>query len=131
MRIEAGQLDQAMDLAADWPWTASSTASTRGRWSAPHRQATVIALSITGTGCGRPCCVADPDRDRDGLRGCLACSRGEALITFYDGFWRGCSSLRANLRGARDRDEMALELAEETGMHYYAAELLRFRARTP
>lgn len=51
-----------------------------------------------------------------------------SLITFYDGVLARVLISAGRLADARDRVKTALDLAEETGMHFYDAELLRIRA---
>jgi predicted ATPase len=53
-----------------------------------------------------------------------------SLITFYDAVLARLLIAAGEFEKARARIETALALAEETGMHFYDAELLRIRAHT-
>jgi tetratricopeptide (TPR) repeat protein len=53
-----------------------------------------------------------------------------SLITFYDAILARLLIANGELPKARERLQIALELAERTRMHFYDAELLRLRAHT-
>jgi predicted ATPase len=53
-----------------------------------------------------------------------------SLITFYDAVLARLLIAAGRLDQARDRIQIALQLADETGMHFYDAELLRIRAHS-
>lgn len=53
-----------------------------------------------------------------------------SLITFYDAVLARLLIAAGDVEAARARIETALALADETGMHFYDAELLRIRAHT-
>ncbi|MCW2687749.1 MAG: adenylate/guanylate cyclase protein [Mycobacterium sp.] len=53
-----------------------------------------------------------------------------ALVTFYDAVLARLLTAAGRPDEARERLQIALELADETGMHFYDAELLRLRAFT-
>ena len=53
-----------------------------------------------------------------------------ALITFYDAILARLLTAAGQLDDARARLQTALDLADDTGMHFYDAELLRLRAHT-
>src|SRR5205814_1178252 len=53
-----------------------------------------------------------------------------ALITFYDAVLARLLIAAAAPDEARNRLQIALDLADQTGMHFYDAELLRLRAHT-
>ncbi len=53
-----------------------------------------------------------------------------SLLTFYDALLARLLTSAGELTGARERIQIALDLADETGMHFYDAELHRLRART-
>jgi hypothetical protein len=53
-----------------------------------------------------------------------------SLITFYDAALARLLIAAGLVDQARDRIQIALQLADETGMHFYDAELLRIRAHT-
>ena len=52
------------------------------------------------------------------------------MITSYDGVLARLLIGAGQLDEARDRIDVGLALADETGMHFYDAELLRIRAHT-
>jgi hypothetical protein len=52
------------------------------------------------------------------------------MITFYDGALARLLLAVGQSADARDRVDAGVRLAEETGMHFYDAELLRIRAHT-
>jgi len=51
-------------------------------------------------------------------------------VTFFDGVLGRLLIAAGHCDSARARLDSALQLAEDTGMHFYDAELLRLRART-
>jgi hypothetical protein len=53
-----------------------------------------------------------------------------SLVTFYDAILARLLIASGELQKARERLEIGLELAEQTTMHVYDAELLRLRAHT-
>jgi class 3 adenylate cyclase/predicted ATPase len=130
IRIEAGELGCAADLASDL-----------GRLGAQHgfdswalvgvaQQETVKALSA----------LTENPGDMAALRAHIVSITGFvdmwralgmiSLITFYDAVLARLHLANNQVEEARQRLRTALGLADETGMHFYDAELLRLRAYT-
>ena len=130
IRIEAGQLDRAMEVA-----------TALGNYGAQHgfdswamvgaaQQETVAALAALD---GNPMDTVRLQTHIATLTSYLDMWRALAvrsLITFYDAVLARLLSAAGLLDQARDRLQVALQLADESGMHFYDAELLRIRAHT-
>ena len=130
IRIESGELDRGTAVAA----SLVSDARKHGldSWVAlGYAQQAVLAALVAMT--KRPA-------DREALRGHIATVTGlvegwralglKSMITFYDGVLARLLLAAGQPADARERVDAGLSLAEETGMHFYDAELLRIRAHT-
>ena len=131
MRIEAGQLDRAAVLAADLTEQAERHGFDMWRLVGATLQAAVERPGRTRRRRPRPGRAVGPHRDHDHAARHLAHgSRLNIYITFYDGVLGRLLIAAGQPEQARARLDTALQLAEDTGMHFYDAELLRLRART-
>jgi class 3 adenylate cyclase len=130
IRIEAGQLDRALEVA-----TALSTNGAQhgfDSWAmvGAAQQETVAALAALN---GNPLDTVQLQRHIATLTSYVDAWRALAvrsLITFYDAVLARLLIAAGRLDQARDRIQIALQLADETGMHFYDAELLRIRAHS-
>ena len=130
MRIEAGQLELAAVLAADLGemaerhdfdeyrlWAATQQVAVDGlvALGGDHIDQTVLAAHIT---------TMTGSLDVWRTVGLLMC------VTFYDAVLGRLLIAASRQQEARERLDASLELAQDTGMHFYDAELLRLRAQT-
>ena len=130
IRIEAGQLDRALEVA-----TALGTDGARhgfDSWAmvGAAQQETVAALAALN---GNPVDTVQLQTRIATLTSYVDVWRALAvrsLITFYDAVLARLLIAAGRLDQARDRIQVALQLADETGMHFYDAELLRIRAHS-
>jgi hypothetical protein len=130
LRIEAGQLDRAAPLVADLHSQAERHGLGGWRLIGATQQASVSALAALG---------AD-DLDPTGLSAHIATMttfvdtwRAAGLnvyLTFFDSVLARLLTAAGQPEAAREHLDCALQLAEDTGMHFYDAELLRLRAQT-
>jgi tetratricopeptide (TPR) repeat protein len=130
MRIEAGQLDEALELAVELAGEGDQYGFDSWAMVGAAQHATVSALSsLDGD-------AVDPDDLQTQIATITAfvdawrAFEVKCLITSYDGYIARLLIASGRIAEARDRVNIALMLAEETGMHYYDAELLRIRAGT-
>ena len=129
MRIETGQLDRAAVLVADMLGEAERHGFDMWWLVGGTQHASVGALASLGA-----------DHDPSGLSAHIATMatlldtwRTVGLfiyVTVYDGVLGRLLTVAGQPDQARARLDTALQLAEETGMHFYDAELLRLRAHT-
>ena len=130
MRIEAGQLDRAADIVEELSADAERHGFDFWTLVAATQQATISALSALGTG----------ERDPDALRRHIETmtmfvdswreAEAKLFVTFYDGVLARLLTAAGRAEEARMRLDIALQLARETGVNFYRAELLRLRAHT-
>ncbi|MEO6793387.1 MAG: AAA family ATPase [Mycobacterium sp.] len=129
IRIEAGQLDHAATLTTDLIDQAERDGLDQWRLVGAIQQGIINALASLG---------AD-DHDPAGLSACIATTAGSidmmravgqnAYGTFWDAILGRLLIAAGQLDQARAHLDAALRLAEDTGMHFYDAELLRLRAQ--
>ncbi len=130
VRMESGELDRAAAVAADL--VADARRHRLDSWVAlGHAQQAVVQALLA-----MAACPADPDA----LSGHISTVTGlvegwraiglRSMITCYDGVLARLLLAADQPAAARDRVDTGLRLAEETGMHFYDAELLRIRAHT-
>jgi hypothetical protein len=130
IRIECGDLDRAAAVADSLTSDARKHGLDSWVMLGSAQQAFVEALRTM---------TRSPD-DREALRGHIATLTrildgwravgARSMITFYDGALARLLLAVGQPADARDRVDAGLSLAEETGMHFYDAELLRIRAHT-
>jgi hypothetical protein len=130
LRIEAGQLDRAAALAADLREQAERHGFDQYRLAGASQEATVCALAA----------LAADDVDQTALAAHIATITTlldtfrtlevNMYSTFYDAVLGRLLIAASQPEQARARLDTGLQLAEDTGMHFYDAELLRLRART-
>lgn len=130
INIEAGRLSRAMEIAT--ALTDSGTEHGFDSWAltGSAQQSTVSALMA----------LAEDTVDQAALQIHIATVRSyieawrafgvRALITFYDAVLARLLIAAGDFEAARAQIETALALADDTGMHFYDAELLRIRAHS-
>ena len=108
---------------------ASSRGSTCGDWSAATEHATVKALAALGAGADAATLTARAEKVArlvDGSR----LLHLNSYLTFHDAVIGRLLIAAGQPEKARERLEMALRHAENTGMRFHDAELMRLRAHT-
>jgi hypothetical protein len=130
IRIESGELDRGAAVAASLISDARRHGLDSWVLLGSAQQAVVEAVLTMTTS----------PTDTDALRGHIATVTGivdgwramglTSMITFYDGVLARLLLTVGQPAQARERVDVGLRLAEETGMHFYDAELLRIRAQT-
>lgn len=130
MRIEAGQFDRALQVAGALAVEGTQYGFDSWAMVGAAQQVTVAALSSLTEGeidtAAMQAQIATLTTFVDAWRAFEV----KCLITSYDGFIARLLIAAGQTADARDRLNTAFALAEETGMHYYDAELLRIRAGT-
>lgn len=130
MRIEAGQFDLAADLAADIHHRADRHGFEQwGVMGAALHQAVSAAAAVAA---GRVESPAVSEGINTLMGWTAACRYVGALsfLTSFDGQAARLLIAAGRLDEARAQTDAGLALAEETGMQYYDAELLRLKAAT-
>lgn len=130
MRIEAGQLDRAADLVDELSAEAQRHGFDFWILIAAAQRATINALLA----------LSADDIDQDQLQVHIAVmttvvqswrdAESKLFVTFYDGVLARLLTAAGKTAEAREHLDLALQLAAETGVNFYRAELLRLRAHT-
>ena len=130
LRIEAGQPDRAAVLAADLIEQAERHGFDAWQLWGGAQQATVSALAALGAEDLNPAALANHIATMTTLVDVLRKAGLNAYITFFDSVLARLLIAAGQPDQARARLDTALQLARDTGMHFYDAELLRLRAHT-
>ena len=130
MRVEAGQLDRAAVLAADLTEQAERHGFDMFRVWGPALQAAVSALAFVDADDPDPAGLSAHIATMATLLDILRMVGMNVYITFHDGVLGRLLIAAGQPEQARARLDTALQLAQDTGMHFYDAELLRLRAHT-
>ena len=130
MRIEAGQLDRAAVLAADLSELAERHGFDHWRRVGATQQAVVGALAALGADDLDPTALSAHIDDHHHVPRHLAHGRGEHVPHVFDAVLGRLLIAAGQTEQARERFDTALRLAQDTGMCFYDAELLRLRAHT-
>jgi tetratricopeptide (TPR) repeat protein len=130
IRIEAGQLERAGNVAINVGKLAEQHGFDAWVMVGATQQETVKALSA----------LTESPADVTAIQSHIASITGfvntwraldmRALITIYDAVIARLLIATGQSEEARRRLQIALDLADETGMHFYDAELIRLRAHT-
>jgi class 3 adenylate cyclase len=130
MRLEAGQFDRAVELAAEIP--ERSERHGFDQWVAMgitlHRLATAMA-ALDAVEAGSQA-VSEAI---DAMKGWTAACRyvgALSFLTMFDGYTARLLIAAGRPEEARSQIDAGLTLADDTGMHCYDAELIRLRAAT-
>jgi hypothetical protein len=130
LRVEAGQLDRAAVLAADLSELAARHGFDMWRLRGAFLQAVVGALAAPGAEQVAPTKLAAHTATITTRRDTLRTSEVNMYSTFYDAVLARVLIAAGQPEPARERLDIALALAQDTGMCFYNAELLRLRAHT-
>jgi class 3 adenylate cyclase/tetratricopeptide (TPR) repeat protein len=130
MRIEAGQLDRASEVVGDLAAQAERHGFDAWILIGATQQATVNSLSSLSNR------TADPSELETSIATMAALLDTwrelgvRMFLTFYDSVIARLLAAVGRTEEARGRLDAALELAEDTSVHFYDAELLRLRAHS-
>lgn len=130
MRIEAGQLDRALEIAGQLAIEGNQYGFDSWAMVGAVQQIVVTTLSSVATGGADPAVLQEQIATLATFVDAWRAFEVKCLITSYEGFISRLLIASGQIPQARDRLDAALALADETGMHYYDAELLRIRAGT-
>ena len=129
IRLESGQLEQAATLAAELRSQSERSGLDLWRLVGATEHATVKALAALGSGADTATLTGRAEKIArlvDGSR----LLHLNSYLTFHDAVIGRLLIAAGKLTKARERLEMALRHAHETGMHFHDAELMRLRAHT-
>jgi len=130
MRAEAGQLDRALVIAADLIDDGERHGLDMWTLYGATWQAFVGALAALSTENPDPATLAGHIATLTTLLDTLRTFGLNLYSTLYDAILARVLIAAGQPDRARARLDTALQLAEDTGMHFYDAELLRLRAHT-
>jgi class 3 adenylate cyclase/tetratricopeptide (TPR) repeat protein len=130
MRIEAGQLERAAEVATDFAEQAERHGFHSWSLNAATQRAAVDALRSLARGDVEPTELQIHIETVDALLDRWRELGMRVLLNFYDGIIARLLSAAGRNEEARDRLDAALRFAEDTGVHFYDAQLLRLRAQT-
>jgi hypothetical protein len=130
IRIEAGQLERAAEAAVDVGKLGEHHGFDSWALVGAAQRETVSAMSSLAENAGDAetlqVHIATMTGFVDAFRGLGVI----ALIMFYDAVLARLLTAAGESEEARNRLQIALDLADQTGMHFYDAELMRLRAHT-
>jgi class 3 adenylate cyclase/tetratricopeptide (TPR) repeat protein len=127
VRLESGQISEAATVVADLRMQSEQSGLDLWRWVGRTEHATVKALAALDAGADAATLTARAEnlaRHVDGSR----LIQLNSYLTFHDAVVGRLLIAAGQPEKARERLEMALRHAEETGMHFEDAELMRLRA---
>jgi class 3 adenylate cyclase/tetratricopeptide (TPR) repeat protein len=130
MRIEAGQFHRAAVLAADLTDLGERHGFDESRLYAATGQAAVGGLAALGADDVDQTVVAAHITTMTELLDTWRTAGLLMYVTFYDGVLGRLLIAAGQPEAARERLDTALVLANDTGMQFYDAELMRLRAQT-
>ena len=130
LRTDAGQLDRAVVLVADLIEQAERHGFDHWRLIGATQQATVGALAALGADHVDPAVLSTHIATLTTLLDTWRTVGLLIYVTSYDAVLARLFTAAGQPEQARARLGTALQLAEDTGMHFYDAELRRLRART-
>ena len=130
MRIEAGQLDRAAALATELTEQAERHGFDAWNLWGGTQQATVNALTALNADGLDSSALSSHISTITKLVDILGRAGLNAYLTFFDSVLARLLTAAGQPEQARARLDTALQLAQDTGMCFYDAELLRLRAHT-
>ena len=130
IRIEAGQLERAKVVATAIGAEAEQHGLDSWTMIAAAQQATVSAMATLGSGEANAAKLQAHIATLTMFVDAWRALEVRSLITFYDAVLARLLIAVGQPAEARARVQLALDLAKETGMSFYDAELLRIRAET-
>ncbi|MGE5697518.1 MAG: ATP-binding protein [Candidatus Sericytochromatia bacterium] len=128
IRIEAGQLDRADDVATDLARLGEQHGFDSWALVGTAQHASVAAFAALSDEADNPRALRPHIATITAYVEAWRALGVISLITFYDALLARLLTAAGELDAARKRVETALDLAAGTGMHFYDAELLRVRA---
>jgi hypothetical protein len=128
--IEAGRLDRAAARAADLREQAERHGFDQWRLAGANQEATVSAVAALGADDVDQTALAAHIATITTLLDTFRTLEVNMFSTFYDAVLGRLLIAASQPEQARARLDTGLQLAEDTGMHFYDAELLRLRAHT-
>jgi class 3 adenylate cyclase/tetratricopeptide (TPR) repeat protein len=129
VRLESGRISEAATLVAGLRKQSEQSGLDLWQWVGRTEHATVKALAALGAGADAATLMARAEnlaRRVDGSR----LIQLNSYLTFHDSVIARLLIAAGQQEEARERLEMALRHAEETGMHFHDAELMRLYAHT-
>lgn len=130
IRIEAGQLEPAKVVATAIGAEAEQHGLDSWTMIAAAQQATVSAMATLASGEVDPAVLQGHIATLTMFVDAWRALEVRSLITFYDAVLARLLIAAGQPAEARNRVQLGLDLAKETGMSFYDAELLRIRAET-
>ena len=130
IRIEAGDLGHAARLVADLLSQAERDDFDAFRLFGLTQRSTVKALTVLGADAIDPTELSARLKSMTTFVDIWRAAEMNIYLTFYDGVIGRLLTAAGRLDEARRRFDTALQLAADTEMHFYDAELLRLRAHT-
>jgi class 3 adenylate cyclase len=129
-RVEAGQLDRAAVLAAHFSEQAERHGFDMWRLYGATWQGIIGGLAALATNDADPATITDHIATVTTLVDTLHTLELNYNLTFFDALLGRLLIASGQPEQARARLDTGLQLAEDTGMHFWDAELLRLRAHT-
>jgi hypothetical protein len=129
VRLESGQISEAATLVARLRQLSEQSGLDVWQWVGRTEHSTVKALAALGDGSDAATLTPLAEklaRHVDGSR----LMHLNLFLTFHDSIIGRLLIAAGQPEKARERLEMALRHAEETGMHFHDAELMRLRSHT-
>lgn len=130
IRIEAGQLDRAADLVAELADLGKQHGFDEWVMVAATQDATVRSVAALAGDKPDPVTLQAHIETMTAVVQTWRAYELKVFLMCYDAVLARLLTAAGQRDAARDRVRIALELANETGMHFYDAELLRVRAHT-
>lgn len=130
MCMEAGLLDRAGEVAAALREQAERHGFEYWTLIAATQQGAIAALSALSDKDTRPADLAPHITKMTVIVNALLAAEVKLFVTFYDGVLAQLLTAAGEIGRARECLDGALELADDTAVNFYRAELLRLRART-
>jgi tetratricopeptide (TPR) repeat protein len=129
-RIEAGQLDRAAELAEEVARRGGLHGFEEWAMIGTCNQASVGARTSLAAGETDPATLQAHIEISTTIVDAWRAAEMKTFLACYDGVLARLLTAAGMKEAARERVELALQMADETEMHFYDAELLRIRAHT-
>ncbi len=130
IRIEAGQFDRAAELIEEVARRGEQHGFDEWVDDRSVQRRLVGARTVAGRRRAEPAALQASYRNMTAVVDAWRAIGMKTFLAWYDAILARLLTA-ADMKGAaRERVELALQMADETGMHFYDAELLRIRAHT-
>jgi class 3 adenylate cyclase/tetratricopeptide (TPR) repeat protein len=129
VRLESGRISEAANLVAGLRQLSEQSGLDLWQWVGRTQHATVKALAALDAGADAATLIARAEKLAQRVDGSRLIHLN-SYLTFHDAIIGRLLIAAGHPDKARGRLEAALEHAEETGMHFHDAELMRLRAHT-